>query len=62
MVAVLLGLEPGLPESLPVRAALQVALGALVYAGCIYGIWALRGRPDGIERRLVQWLAKMGRT
>ena len=32
----------------------KTAVGGVVYCGALYGIWRLEGRPEGIERRLLQ--------
>ena len=34
--------------------ASRVAAGGLVYCGALYALWRLEGRPEGIERRLLQ--------
>ena len=39
----------------------DVAFGAIVYIGATYGVWALRGRPDGIELGVFQRVAAIFR-
>ncbi len=55
MVGVLLALGAATPPlatwlSLVVR----IAVGGVTYAGSLYVLWRLAGRPDGIERRLLK--------
>jgi O-antigen/teichoic acid export membrane protein len=42
----------------PVRLAASVLSGALLYGALILGWWKLRGCPDGMETRIVEFLAK----
>ena len=36
----------------------RIALGGAVYCGVLYAAWRLAGRPEGIERRLLQLLGR----
>ncbi|MEZ5893008.1 MAG: oligosaccharide flippase family protein [Parvularculaceae bacterium] len=40
----------------PARLAAGVASGAIVYAGSLWALWRLEGRPDGAERRILEIL------
>jgi hypothetical protein len=42
----------------PVRLAASVLSGALLYGALILGWWKLRGCPDGMETRIMEFLAK----
>lgn len=54
-----------LPETLPGGAfglLSKVVGGGMVYTTCLVGLWALAGRPDGVERDLVSALLRMRRV
>jgi PST family polysaccharide transporter len=64
MVGTLLALSSALPieffstEGSWQSLVIKIAVGGLVYCCTQYSIWRLEGRPDGIERRLLQILRR----
>ena len=64
MVGAVLVLEVSLPSAIfsdgPAWLSLliKISVGAFVYCSALYGIWRLDGRPEGIERRLLQLLQR----
>ncbi len=56
MVTAVLAVDQALPPQAAAWLALAVkgAVGGAVYGSALYGLWRRAGRPDGIERRLLQ--------
>jgi PST family polysaccharide transporter len=64
MVGAVLALEVILPVDIAAEGPawlsllIKISVGGLVYCSALYGIWRLEGRPEGIERRLLQLLQR----
>lgn len=60
MAGVVLGLEWLYPVGGPVRLAVSVVIGALVYGGTLMALWKLIGCPDGPEKTLWHLIRRIG--
>jgi hypothetical protein len=64
MVAAILGTDALLTVELFSRdgswqaLAVKIPLGGIVFCGALVGLWRLEGRPAGIERRILELLAR----
>ena len=55
MAAAVLALQSALPDLPPLRLALSIATGALAFTATLLALWALAGRPEGVERDALAW-------
>ena len=64
MIAALLALDAATPLALFSEAgswlslAAKLGVGGVVLCGTQYALWRLEGRPEGLERRLLQILSR----
>ena len=56
MAAAVLTLQAALPDLPLLRLPLSIATGALTFAAVQLALWALAGRPEGVERDALAWI------
>jgi len=57
MVAVVIPLQAASPDLPPLRLVLSMAAGAATFAATLLALWAMAGRPAGVERDALRWVA-----
>lgn len=55
MAAAVLALQAAVPDLPLLRLALSIATGAITFAATLLALWALAGRPEGVERDALGW-------
>jgi lipopolysaccharide exporter len=55
MSAVVIPLQAAAPDLAPLRLLLSIVAGAITFAATLLGLWALAGRPPGVERDALKW-------
>jgi hypothetical protein len=61
MAAAVLALQAALPDLPALRLPLSIATGALTFAATLLALWALAGRPEGVERDALTWAREKAR-
>lgn len=56
MAAAVLAVQQAAPDLPPLRLALSIATGALAFTAAQIALWALAGRPPGVERDALAWV------
>jgi hypothetical protein len=56
MAAAVLALQGAVPDVPLLRLVLSIATGAATFAAALLALWALAGRPAGVERDALGWM------